>query len=307
MSVPLILAMLLLTLTLAVMGVSVVAGEAARQRQLLVETGSAGASGYARLRQVLDRWSLRTSLGQRLTRMLLNASITTSVVDVVLGVVAATALLLFLANSLGGPVLVIGAAAGIFFGLRGYLAHRRRRRLDQFTDQLPELARLLANATQAGLSLNTALTVATTEMVDPLRAEVQTVVEEVSFGARLEDALSRMGDRLPSRELALLVNVLVIQIRSGGAVVSALRGVTESLETRRNLRREVKTLLAASKATMIAVVALGLLIVTISQSQIKGGLRGMLALPLGIIVAGTSTTLFIVGIALVNRISRVDV
>ena len=62
---------------------------------------------------------------------------------------------------------------------------------------------------------------------------------------------------MPSREVAVLVTTLVIQQRAGGDTVSALRDMSETLERRKDLRREIKTILAGALATGYTVAALG--------------------------------------------------
>jgi tight adherence protein B len=116
-----------------------------------------------------------------------------------------------------------------------------------------------------------------------------------------------MGRRLPSRELAVLVNVLVIQARAGGRIVTALRGITEALETRRDLRREVATLIAGSKATVYAVSLLGAGMVLLVHNSVDGGLRALLANPIGLVIFVVSLSMFIVGMLLIRRASRVEV
>ena len=110
-----------------------------------------------------------------------------------------------------------------------------------------------------------------------------------------------------SRELAVLVNVLVIQSRAGGRIVTALHGITEALEVRRDLRREVATLIAGSKATVFAVSCLGGLMVLLVHQSVKGGLRTLLADPIGLTIFLVSLALFLAGMVAIRRATRVEV
>jgi tight adherence protein B len=308
MTVPTIIALLLATLTAALIGAGILAAEADHRRALVDSAERMrSASAFLALRDRLDRFLLRSDIGRRLQLVLVRSAITRPLADVVLVVGVGCFALWVIAYDVGGPIFTAFAVVGTVLGLRALLDRRREQRREQFVDQLPELARLLANATQAGLSLRTALSVAADETQDPVRSELRQVNEELALGQRTEDALERLGRRLPSRELAVLVNVLIIQTRAGGQVVTALRGVTDSLEARRDLRREVRTLLAASRATALAVVGLGLLIVWLVQTQVEGGLRGLLGQPLGLVICVVSAGLFTFGLFLVRRFSRVEV
>lgn len=303
----LVIVLLLATLAAAVVGVSVLAREADRRQALLAEAGPRTTSPLSALRTRAEHALLRTRRGRALQLALVRSSVDRPVVDVLAASAAATLLAVLLAHRVGGPVLAAVAAVGCAATGRGLLRRQREKRRAQFVEQLPELARLLANATSAGLSLRTALTVAAQETQDPTRRELQQVNDEVTLGGSLDSALQRLAERLPSRELAVLVNVLVIQSRAGGQVVTALQGVTASLEARRDLRREVSTLLAGSRATALAVAGLGLLIVAMVQTQIQGGLSGLLAKPAGLAVCAVSGGLFLFGLSLVRRFSKVEV
>ena len=68
----------------------------------------------------------------------------------------------------------------------------------------------------------------------------------------------QMEQRLPGRELGVLVGTLVISSRSGGSLISALRDIAGTLEDRKELKREVRTLLTQATYTGYLVVAMGI-------------------------------------------------
>lgn len=307
MSVPLIILLLLATLTLVVVGAGVLVGEQGRQASLVLAVVQDRDSRFKRLRAGLESRVLRNPSGRRLRWSLDNADLRWPVVDTLVGSLAAILLVSWIGFSIGGPVFTVVVVAGVLLGARSWFRRREEIRLAKFIDQLPDLARLLANAANAGLSLRAALSVAAQESVEPTKGELKRVVEELSLGSSMDDALERMGERLPSRELAVLVNVLVIQARAGGRIVTALRGITEALEIRRDLTREVATLIAGSKATVWAVSFLGAMMVLLVHNAVKGGLRALLANPIGAIIFVVSLGLFLFGIVLIRRVSKVEV
>ncbi len=229
------------------------------------------------------------------------------IADTVLVGAAAALVAAVISFQVGGPVFALLTLALMGFGARAWFRRREEQRLAKFIEQLPELARLLANATSAGLSLRASLGVAAQESVDPVRTELARVNEELALGASIDGTLERMVARLPSRELGVLVNVLVIQSRAGGRIVTALQGITEALEVRRDLRREVNTLLAGSKATALAVALLGGLMVLLVHRSVDGGLRALLANPIGLAIFLVSGGLFVFGMLTIRKVSKVDV
>ncbi|GAA4703460.1 type II secretion system F family protein [Nocardioides conyzicola] len=290
-----------------VLGVSMFAAESDRRRVIYASDLDEQTSGWGRLSSWTERQVLRTSAGRRLRRTLDRADVSWTVGTVVLAAMVVMVLVWLIADSLGGPVLAVIGVIGVVMGLRAFLRYRIEKRRQKFVDQLPELARLLANATQAGLALRAALGVAAQESVEPVRSELEQVNRELVVGADLDEVLGRLADRMPSREVQVLVNVLAIQVRAGGRVVTALRGITDALETRREVRREVNTLLAGTKATVAAVAGLGAFMLLLVNMFAEGGLRTVLEDPIGIVLFAVCGGVFGLGLLLVKRFGTVDV
>jgi tight adherence protein B len=253
-----------------------------------------------------DRIFRRTRLGKRLEAELALAGVTRRPIVVFAAGAAVAAVTASLMWNLLAPLFgVLGVTAGLI-AVRVYLQRERSRRLDAFVAQMPELARVLANATSAGLSINTAVAVAAAELAEPARTELQRVSERVSFGAPLEAALNELHERLDSREVAVLTSTLVVSARSGGSLVSALRDIADTLETRKETRREIKTTLAQALTTGYLVIGLGFVILIAINSLYPGTVEEMTTEPIGqaaLVIAGL---LFGGGFIAIRRMTRID-
>lgn len=139
------------------------------------------------------------------------------------------------------PVFALAGLLAAFLAARGYLARGRSRRLEAFIAQMPQLARVLANALDAGRSITTAVQIAAEAMDDPAGTEMKRVANRLQVDASVENALSEVQERLPSREVAVLVSTLIISARSGGSLIAALRDIAITLDDRKEVRREVRT------------------------------------------------------------------
>jgi tight adherence protein B len=202
-----------------------------------------------------------------------------------------------------GPVFALVA----LWGGNAYLTWQRTKRTERFIGQLPELARLIANGTAAGLALRTALSMAAEEMDDPAGTELATVADQLAVGRPLEEALDELGERLPSRELNVLVSTLVLANRAGGAIVSSLRNLTRTLEERKETRREVRTTLAEVNATAVTVPALGLGALLLINVMSPGALSRVTGSPGGQLAMLIALGLYAVGFVVVRRFGRVEI
>ncbi|HSK22821.1 MAG TPA: type II secretion system F family protein [Egicoccus sp.] len=261
----------------------------------------------SRWRSRADALLRRTSAGAKLETAVSRAGVDLSALDLALvgaGAMAAGALALAL---LGPDVLgVLGALVGLW-AVRQWLERKRQARLEEFVAQLPELARTLSNATAAGRSLHSALTLAATDLSDPAGTELRLVAEQLRLGASVDAALDTMKQRLPSRELAVLVSTLVIQQRSGGDVVTALRAMAETLEDRKDLRREVKTIVASAVQTGYVTGGLGVLLI-LMVDRLQGGMIDLMAREtVGQLALAATAGLYVFAFALVRRMTDIDV
>ncbi|WP_030898310.1 MULTISPECIES: type II secretion system F family protein [unclassified Streptomyces] len=300
----------LLTCVLAVAGLhSYATGKA--QRQALVDrlstTGPIPAGGRPRHFRGIDRRLRRTGLGRKLELRLAATGL-----DVTPG-----EFFVYMLATVAGLWLIGQAALAPFFGpLAGllgigvavqFLNWQRQKRIEKFINQLPEMARILANATQAGLALRTAIGMAAEEMEAPAGEELGKVSAQLAVGASMDEALSELADRLPSRELVVLVTTLVLSNKAGGQVVSALRNLTETLEERKETRREVRTQLSQVNMTSYAVPVLGVGSLFLMNGVKDGALDRMTGSPFGQAAVIIAFCLYAVGFVLIRRLSRIDV
>ncbi|MFD5803011.1 type II secretion system F family protein [Streptomyces sp. NPDC127020] len=300
----------LLTCVLAVVGLhSYAAGRA--QRAALVDrlaaTGQIPVIGRRRRFPTLDRRLRRTKLGRKLELRLAATGLDVTPGEFFACMVAAVAGLWLVGQAVLAPFFgplagLLGIGAAVQF-----LNWQRQKRIEKFINQLPELARILANATQAGLALRTAIGMAAEELEAPAGEELGKVADQLAIGASMDDALGELAERLPSRELVVLVTTLVLSNRAGGQVVSALRNLTETLEERKETRREVRTQLSQVNMTSYAVPVLGVGSLFLMNGVKDGALERMTGSSVGQAAVIIAFGLYAVGFVLIRRLSRIDV
>ncbi|MDT0612930.1 type II secretion system F family protein [Streptomyces lancefieldiae] len=300
----------LLTCALAVIGLhSYAAGKA--QREALVDrlsaAGQLAPAGRSRRFRKLDRRLRRTKFGRKLELRLSATGLDVTPGEFFAYMLATVAGLWLIGQTSLAPFFgPLAGLLGIGVAMQ-FLNWQRQKRIEKFINQLPELARILANATQAGLALRTAIGMAAEELEAPAGEELGKVADQLAIGASMDDALGELADRLPSRELVVLVTTLVLSNRAGGQVVSALRNLTETLEERKETRREVRTQLSQVSMTSYAVPALGVGSLFLMNGVKDGALERMTGSPAGQAAVITAFALYAVGFVLIRRLSRIDV
>ena len=277
------------------------------RRSLMIQRGGLETRRRPRLHERLDARLLRTERGAVLGARLRSAG-TELTPALFLGAALGAAIGAFtLVSLLFPPLLAAAAAALAVYGWFVWLAHRLDKRRELFVAQLPEVARLLSNGASAGLSIPAAIELAVREVDAPASEELQTVIDELTYGRSLADALDHLQQRLPSREIAVLMTTLIIQHRTGGDVVHALRELSSTLDARRETMREVRTVMAGAVYTSYIVPLVGVGSLFVLNAVNSRTLSRMTSQPAGIAALVVAGILYGFGWVAIKRTTRIEV
>ncbi|MFF0472531.1 type II secretion system F family protein [Streptomyces sp. NPDC004284] len=302
----------LLACVLGVVGVQTYANGARRHAALVARLDESGepeaVTGRRRRRfRGVDKRVRKTALGRRLELRIAATGLDVTPGEFTVALAATVAVLWVVGQAALSPFFgPICGLLGIWVAL-GYLNWQRQKRIERFINQLPELSRILANATQAGLALRMALSLAADELEAPAGDELEKVAQQLAVGTSLDDALGELAERLPSRELVVLVTTLVLANRAGGTVVSSLRNLTETLEERKETRREVRTQLSQVSMTAYSVPVIGVGSLLLIDNLQPGALDRMTGSTIGQFAVIAAFALYVVGFAAIRRFSKIDV
>ncbi|MEU6933040.1 type II secretion system F family protein [Streptomyces sp. NPDC046385] len=303
----------LICCVLAVLGIHTYASGAAQRAALIArlsqsgEGGEGGTGGRRRPFRGIDRRVRRTRFGRKLELRISATGLDVTPGEFVVYMAATVAVLWTAGQALLSPFFgPICGFLGVWVAM-GFLNWQRQKRIEKFINQLPELSRILANATQAGLALRMALSLAADELEAPAGDELEKVAQQLAVGTSVDEALGELAERLPSRELVVLVTTLVLANRAGGTVVSSLRNLTETLEERKETRREVRTQLSQVSLTAYAVPVIGVGSLLLIDNMQPGALDRMTGSGMGQLAVVIAFALYGVGFVAIRRFSKIDV
>lgn len=300
------LLILLVTLVVALVGLwQYQQGRAQRSEAVRRARLDKGQAAGRRVRAAVEARLRRTGFGQRLELRLTTAGVAVQPADFLLLVATAAVAGYVVSGVLLPPVLQVLAALGAARGCYAWIERKRAQRREAFVAQLPDLARILSSASSAGLAMTSAIRLASSELDQPAAAEMERVHGELRIGHAVAGALANLQERMPSREVGVLVTTLVIQQRAGGDLVSALREMAETLESRRQLRREVKTTMSGVLFTSYIVGALGLgslLLLNVISPGVIDQMTGTVVGRVALLIAAVAYT---VGYVLIRNTTRI--
>jgi tight adherence protein B len=302
------LLLLLASGTVGVLGLWQLIAGTSRSAEL-AERGQAGGgeSTGRSLVRALDVRFRRTGLGSRLSASLAGAGVDLTAVELVAVVTAASLVTWFVFTLLFAKGLaLVAAVAGSVLVARALIERKRGKRSEAFIEQLPEIGRMLANGAAAGLSMAQSIGMAARELADPGGAELRRVVDELRLGQSIEAALDNLRARLPSREVSVLMTTIVIQQRAGGDTVRALSELAGTLEARKDLRREVTTLLSGVVFTSYVVAGIGAGTILLLNFMSPGVTKAMTGSAIGIAGVIVTASLWTLAFVLIRQTTKID-
>lgn len=203
--------------------------------------------------------------------------------------------------------LLLSIALGVALGALPmlYIRFRRKRRLKQFTDQLPFVLDLLKSLLEAGHSLLRGLQVVVKEFEPPIGAEFATVLEQTTLGLPLSRALQEMAARVPQEDLRLLVVAVKVQSEVGSSLAQIIGRLSEIMRTRQRLRAQIKALTAQSRMSGVIVGLLPAFVLLAFSIVQPGYARALFTDPTGIRMLEAAVVLDLLALVTIRRLVRV--
>ncbi|MGH1357964.1 MAG: type II secretion system F family protein [Burkholderiaceae bacterium] len=223
-----------------------------------------------------------------------------NVVGVVVGVVLAGWITGHLA-----PAIAVAVSLAVVPKL--ILRTLRRRRVQAFRVQMPEILSLLSVSLKAGAALNTALGEIGEQLPAPARQEITMVLREQRMGRSLDSALGAFEARMPVEETMLLVSALRLGLRSGGSLAQTLAGLSVAMRRRLMLEGKVRALTAQGRmqAWVMGLLPFGVLAVLLVMQPELTDLY--FATTEGLAVLGLVCLLQLIGGWVVSRMVAIEV
>jgi tight adherence protein B len=209
-------------------------------------------------------------IGNKFERMLIAAQVTMPtgrlMLFILLGPVVLFFLILLFMAIAGVPIafgrlFMIGtfsvvAGAAIPLMVLQMKANRTRKRM---ADQFPVALDVFVRGLRAGHPIAAALDLLTVEMPDPIGSQFGVVVDEVTYGADLREALQGMAERWDLDDMRMFVVSLSVQSETGGNLAEVLENLSKVIRERASMMLKVRALSSEGRMTAVMLTALPVL------------------------------------------------
>jgi tight adherence protein B len=182
--------------------------------------------------------------------------------------------------------------------------NRKRR---AFAEQLPDNLEVLAAALRAGHSLVAALSAVVESAPEPSTSEFRRVVAEEQLGVSLEDALNTVVERMASRDLDQVALVARLQRETGANAAEVIDRVIETVRSRADLRRLVRTLTTQGRMSRWVLTGLPLALALFLPLISHGYLDPLLHRSTGQLLLAVAAVMVAVGSVVIGKIVDIKV
>ncbi|MDA8065356.1 MAG: type II secretion system F family protein [Thermaerobacter sp.] len=211
--------------------------------------------------------------------------------------------LLLLGN---GPAALAAGMVGLAAPF-GYLRSRQGSRRELLEQGLPDFLTGLANSLRAGYSLAQSMATACQAGSGPVAQEFAQAVAEMAVNVPMDRALEGMVRRVGSRDLELVVTVILVQRQVGGNLAAALDRLAEFLRRRREIRGQLRVLTAQARLSAWIISALPVALAVGLSAVSPQYMRVLVRTSFGWVLLGVGGALLALGVLWVSRVARVDV
>jgi len=121
-----------------------------------------------------------------------------------------------------------------------YLWTMRKRRMQKIEEMLPDAIDLFTRAMRAGHNIHSGLQVLAEETHEPLSGECKKMVEELTLGSTVEEALHHLSDRVPLLDMRFFSTAVVLQRETGANIVTVMENLSMVIRERLQLRARLR-------------------------------------------------------------------
>ncbi|WHY87713.1 type II secretion system F family protein [Neobacillus novalis] len=202
--------------------------------------------------------------------------------------------------------ILVGAIFG-FILPKWYLRKKQRERVTKFNEGLADMITTIVGSLRAGFSFPQALKSVAEEATSPIKDEMESVLKEMQYGKSIEEALHDLSERMPSEDLDLMIQAILIQRQVGGNLATVLDKIVETIRDRTKIHRQISTLTAQGRLSgyVIALlpVFLGLFLYLIQPDYIGTLFHN----PIGLAMLAAGLISGIIGFILIKKITNIEV
>jgi len=210
-----------------------------------------------------------------------------------------------------------GAIRGLFLGglaatltlnmPRWYLAVIKRRRLEQFNEQLVDALMTMSNALRSGLSIIQAFEHIVRQNQPPISQEFNLFLQETRLGVKFDEALANLNKRVNSEDLTIMIRAIEIARQTGGNLTEVFDKISAIIRERMRIQKRIMAMTSQGRLQGIVVGIMPIFLVVAMFFLDPKMMVSFFTTPIGIVIAIAALIMEIVGALFIRKIINIDI
>lgn len=202
--------------------------------------------------------------------------------------------------------LFLGFVLGYF--LPGWWVRKKQQeRLKKFNDSLADMITTIIGSLRAGFSFPQALKTVAEEAHSPMKEEVETVLKEMQYGSSIEEALANLKDRVPSEDLEIMMQAIIIQRQVGGNLATVLDTIVQTIRDRTRIQQQILTLTAQGRLSGAVIGLLPIILAIVIYFIEPDYISTLFIHPIGLGMIVIGLIFAIIGFILIRKLTIIEV
>jgi tight adherence protein B len=207
----------------------------------------------------------------------------------------------------GNMILAVPSGIVGYISPKIWLNSKIAKRIQSFNESLPDMISTIIGSLRAGYSFPQALKTVSEECESPVREEVILLLKEMSYGVTVEEALNNLNKRMPSNDLEIMIQAILIQRLVGGNLSTVLEIIVKTIRERNALERQVQTLTSQGRLSGRVIgllpVVIGLMIYLINPEYMVSFFTNII----GKVLIAIGVMFGVIGFILINKLTKIEV
>lgn len=188
-----------------------------------------------------------------------------------------------------------------------YILRKRKQRMKKFESQLPEALDLVAQAMKAGHTFLVGMKMIGDEFPDPIGVEFDKIVDEITFGISVPNAMAALTKRVACPDVRFFVTSVIVQRETGGNLAEILEQTSHLIRKRFELFGRIRVLSADGRLSACILVALPFLVGFAIYFISPDYMMLLFTDPIGKVQLVYASIMMVVGILAMKRMIKIRV
>ncbi|MFS1511946.1 type II secretion system F family protein [Chengkuizengella sp. SCS-71B] len=184
---------------------------------------------------------------------------------------------------------------------------KHKKRINMFNDSLSDMITTLISSLRAGFSLLQSLQSVVEESESPMKEEIELMIKQMQYGSSLEESLYQLKERMPSEDLDLMIQSILIQRQIGGNLSVILETIEQTIRDRTKIQGQITTLTAQGRLSGWVLgglpIGVGLVLFLIEPEYFSNLFNHPIGI--GLVIAGVISGT--VGFLIIKKITTIEV